>query len=177
MKTVRHKKERLALRHAVAIVSLSVGLMSCSASHSRAAADRRAANASTVDELLRTMRVESQMQTSFTDMVAVMIRANPTLEPYRDILVDWAAKTMTWDQVGPELRDIYATTFSETEMQEIIRFYRSPTGQKVLDRLPEAMRRSLAAGAKLAELHREELQEMIAERARELNRNLPQTAP
>lgn len=164
----------MALRYVVAIVTASVGLVSCNAVHSPAAPDRKA---SAVDELLRTMRVEHQMRASTIAMADVMIRANPALEPYREVLVDWAARTMTWDEVVPELREIYASAFTETEMEEIIRFYRSPTGQKVLDRLPEVMQRSLAAGAKLAELHREELREMINERAKQLNSNLPQNAP
>ena len=60
-----------------------------------------------------------------------------------------------WDEfmkgVDPDdlvalLVPIYQKHFSEEEIRETIRFYRSPTGRKVIQTLPMVMQESMAAG-------------------------------
>ena len=167
----------MTVAQVVVIAGATAGLMSCSAVRPAVAPDRSVGDLPAVDELLRTIRVEQQMRAATDALADLMIRANPALEPYRDVLVDWAHETMTWEALVPELREIYSSAFTETEMREMIRFYRSPTGQKVLDQSPGLMQRSLAAGSKLGELHRDELRERIVERAKQLNHDLPREAP
>lgn len=47
-----------------------------------------------------------------------------------------AMKSIPWDEMFAE---IYASVFSEEELQGLIDFYRSPVGQKFLEKQPELM--------------------------------------
>lgn len=52
--------------------------------------------------------------------------------------------------------------FSEEELREITRFYQTPVGQKVLEKMGVLMQKGAKIGMELAELHQERLQEDIA---------------
>jgi uncharacterized protein len=61
---------------------------------------------------------------------------------------------------------IYQKHFSEEEIRETIRFYRSPTGRKVIQTLPMVMQESMAAGQQWGqELARRVLDEAKARQA------------
>ena len=42
-----------------------------------------------------------------------------------------------WKKLEPELVSIYTSQFTERELAELIEFYESPLGKKMLDKLPE----------------------------------------
>ena len=44
---------------------------------------------------------------------------------------------MSWDKLEDPLIALYGNVFSEAELQDIIEFYQSPAGQKMLKRQPE----------------------------------------
>lgn len=45
-------------------------------------------------------------------------------------------KTLAWDKLKPEMVGMYTGVFSEQELKDLITFYRSPLGTKMLDNLP-----------------------------------------
>lgn len=108
-------------------------------------------------------------------MVDAMIQGNAVLAPYREVVLTWAKGFMTWDTFGPKLTAIYTETFTETELREIIAFYKTATGQKALALMPELMQRGARMGADEAQKHLPELQEAIRKRAAELEK--PSTQP
>jgi hypothetical protein len=119
-------------------------------------------------ELLQVMRIDKSVTSTSEAMADVLIKANPVLLPYRPVIIEWAQKTMTWDVLGPQVAAIYSEAFTDEEMRQAAAFYRSPTGQKILDKLPELMKKTSALGADLAKAHEQELRTMIAQRANEL---------
>ncbi len=56
---------------------------------------------------------------------------------------------------------IYTEAFTEPELQEILRFYRSPAGKKALDQLPELMQKGALVGQELAQKHLDAFQNEI----------------
>ncbi|RME02988.1 MAG: DUF2059 domain-containing protein [Deltaproteobacteria bacterium] len=56
---------------------------------------------------------------------------------------------------------IYTETFTEPELHEILRFYRSPAGKKALDQLPELMQKGAQIGQELAQKHLDAFQNEI----------------
>jgi hypothetical protein len=46
---------------------------------------------------------------------------------------------LSWDKMEEPLIALYGSVFSEAELQDIIEFYQSPAGQKMLKRQPELM--------------------------------------
>lgn len=41
-----------------------------------------------------------------------------------------------WDKLKPDMVKLYTSNFNEQEMKDLIRFYESPLGKKVLDKMP-----------------------------------------
>jgi len=41
-----------------------------------------------------------------------------------------------WDKLKPDMVKLYTSNFNEQEMKELIRFYESPLGKKVLEKMP-----------------------------------------
>ena len=54
------------------------------------------------------------------------------------------------DYLG-EMAKLYAETFTEAELQDVIDFYRSPTGRKFLERQPALLQRGAALGQSLVQ--------------------------
>lgn len=45
-------------------------------------------------------------------------------------------RSLAWDKLKPSMISLYTGAFSEQELKELIAFYRSPLGTKLLDNLP-----------------------------------------
>lgn len=56
------------------------------------------------------------------------------------------SKEMNPDEIVSLIVPIYRKHFTEDEIQETLAFYRSPTGRKVIQTLPQVMQESMAAG-------------------------------
>ncbi|TLX63053.1 hypothetical protein DN820_13630 [Stutzerimonas nosocomialis] len=51
-------------------------------------------------------------------------------------------KAIGWPKLKPEIVELYTSTFTEQELKELIAFYESPIGKKMMARLPELNARS-----------------------------------
>lgn len=119
-------------------------------------------------ELLELINAKETMLSGSTAMADGMIEANPGLALYRDVLLTWAAKVMTWEEMKPRVIAIYTDAFSERELEELTAFYRTSTGRRSIELAPELIRRAAAIGSELAQVHSGELQQMLDIRSREL---------
>lgn len=120
-------------------------------------------------ELLRVMDVEKNAMAGAQAMLNVMFEQNASLEPYRDVLVKWAEKTLSWEQMGPRMTELYMKSFTEAEARELIAFYKTPTGQKTLQQMPVLMQEGAKIGADLAKEHQGELEAAVQARQKELS--------
>jgi hypothetical protein len=148
--------------HIVVVLALVLG----SAAHAeeRYSASHRAA----AEELLVLSGAEKNAMVGASTMADAMLQGNPTLAPFRDIILAWSAKALNWQNMKPKMVELYVESFSESELREISAFYRTPVGAKSLEVLPTIMQRSMQMGVDLASEHQAELQRMIQERAAEL---------
>ena len=121
-------------------------------------------------ELLLVMDVERMMLGGAAAMADSMIKDNPMLAPYRDVLLEWAGRVMTWEALAPKLVTMYTESFTEPELRDLAAFYRTPAGRKALSVMPELMRRGAMLGGQVATEHMDELQEMLQKRADELEK-------
>ena len=58
-------------------------------------------------------------------------------------------KAMAWENLAPMYRDIYRQTFTGEDIDAIVAFYETPTGQRMLDKMPELMQNTMAAMQRL----------------------------
>jgi hypothetical protein len=119
-------------------------------------------------ELLELMEVERSMVGGATTMTDVMLQQNPTLVPFRDVLITWAEKTMTWERFEGKVVAMYAEAFSEAEIRDLIVFYKTPTGKKMIQLGPQLTQQGAQLGAQVARENEDELMRMLEKRAAEL---------
>jgi len=112
-------------------------------------------------ELLQVLGVERQMQLVINTMTDAMLKNNPVLSPVRGTILEWFQKYFTWEQLGPEFVKLYKEAFTESEMRELLAFYKTPTGQKVLMKMPELMQKGAVIGESIGQAHSGELQDML----------------
>ncbi len=121
-------------------------------------------------ELLRMMDLEKTMMAGSNAMIDAQIQGNPALAPYRDVFQKWAGKYFTWDVLGPRMTDLYMQAFTEPELRDLIAFYKTPTGQKALTKMPALLQQGGQLGMEIAKQHRPELEQMIRARKEELEK-------
>ena len=109
------------------------GSTAAPASATPSATPNAAAGAAAAQDLLKAMKIQGSLTDTTAAMIDSEIARNPGLTPYREIMLQWLRKYMTWDAMQPELVKMYATTFTEPELKEMAKFYGSPTGQIELD--------------------------------------------
>lgn len=153
---------------AAALLVAVLAAASNPASGAAPAAAKISSHEQAVHELFRVMGLQQTAVMGAATMIDAQVQANPAIEPYRDVMIDWATKYLAWESMVPGMTAIYTDTFSEPEIREMIAFYRTPTGKKVLETLPDVMQRSAEVGISLAQQHQEELEKMVAKRRREL---------
>jgi len=101
-------------------------------------------------------------------MADAMVQQNPTLRPFRDVIIDWAERYMTWESIEDEFAALYVDEFTEEELRELIAFYETPVGRKSVDAMPRLMKQGAMIGARLGPQHSGELRVMSEERATEI---------
>ena len=77
--------------------------------------------------------------------------------------MDMISKEMSWDKIKNDYIKIYADTFTEKDLKGIIRFYKTPIGQKFIEKTPELMRRSMEISQKQMRELMPKIQKMIKE--------------
>jgi hypothetical protein len=127
-------------------------------------------------ELFAAMRLPATVSDTAAAMIESEVSRNPGLAPFKDVMLQWLTRYMTWEAMAPELTKLYVATYSEGELKELAAFYRSPVGQKSLTKMPELMQETAMIGARLGQPHSEELKQAMAARSAELQKSAGQGA-
>jgi hypothetical protein len=164
----------------IAVVSLTAAALAPSASAqapSPGAAGRTpiaspptAAQTAAAVELFKSIKLEESIPSTSAAMIDSEVRGNPGMAPYRDVMLKWLQKYMTWDSMRPELVRLYADTYTEAELKQLAAFYKTPLGQKTLAKTPELLQRTAMIGARLGQEHSEELKTAMNARSDELRK-------
>ena len=116
-------------------------------------ADARAA----ARELITTMKLGEQfkamMPMNFNAFKPAFVQNRPDVDRDFDALVPILLEKMS--ARVKELEDavvvVYASNFSATELRDLTAFYKSPTGQKLLQKTPFVTQQTMAAGQKFGQ--------------------------
>lgn len=110
-------------------------------------------------------------QSSAESMVNVMSQTNPGIRKHRQVISDWCTKVFTQDAFIDAMSALYAKHFSEQEIADLIKFYRTDLGKKAIRTLPIVMKEGMEVGAKFGQLHNQELVDMLTEAMKAEARN------
>lgn len=88
-------------------------------------------------------------------------------EAQADAVLD---KAIGWDVIKPDVVRLYQANFTDAELAQMIDFYESPTGKKMLRQLPEINAQvEQLIGSKLERDATPQIQQIIQSMAKELN--------
>ena len=83
------------------------------------------------------------MFTGMSDELALTPEQRQMAERQTQETLQIMREVLNWSIMEPYMVEAYMNVYSEEEIREIIAFYRTPTGQKMLDRMPELMQESM----------------------------------
>ncbi|HET7456739.1 MAG TPA: DUF2059 domain-containing protein [Gemmatimonadaceae bacterium] len=129
-----------------------------------------------IERLLQVANMERVYNQGIDAGIEAQLKGAPQLAPYSDVLRAFMMKYNSYAIVKPDLVRVYREAFSEADIQETIRFYQSPFGQRLMSRLPQIMSRSAQLSAARTQEHLPELMRMINERMQQ-GATTPATTP
>ncbi len=118
--------------------------------------------------LLSSMGLEKILSQSMEQMLDIQIKQNPSLLPYKAVMIEFLAKHMSYKSIEPEMIRIYSEAFSAQELRDINNFYQTPTGKKTIELMPALVAQGAEIGAKRVEENATELQQMILKESERL---------
>jgi hypothetical protein len=108
-------------------------------------------------ELMQVMHADKTLRDAISAAFDVQIQTNPAMAPYRSAMQQFANKYLTWDDLGPQLTTVYAQVFTESELKDLIAFYKSPIGQKLSSQQATLAAKSQAIGLAVVQAHQADL--------------------
>jgi uncharacterized protein len=147
------------MRICITVVALALMLMYASP---RAWSDEKS-HRTAAEELLTAMNIDKVMTASIDQMLAIQIKANPSLEPVKDVMKKFLAKHLSYAAIKDDLIKLYTAEFTETELRELTAFYRTPTGKRSIEKMPALMQKGSELGIKRVQDNSAELQQLIQE--------------
>jgi hypothetical protein len=112
-------------------------------------------------ELMQVMHADKTLHDQISAAFDVQIQNNPAMVPYRGAMQKFADRYLTWDAIGPQLTTAYAQVFSESELKDLVAFYKTPTGQKLATQAATLTAKGQAIGLSVVQQHQGELADMI----------------
>ena len=116
-------------------------------------------------ELLQAMHLDKTFEESMEKMIDVQLQQNPAIAPFKNVMLEFFSKYMSWESLKDDMAEIYLEEFSIQELKDLTAFYKTPTGQKAALRVPQLMSKGAELGMRRVQEHMPELQEMIAKEA------------
>ena len=99
------------------------------------------------EELLTVQRTDQMIQDSFDLMKQMQMPQLKSMNVPEEKTADYQSmlneiakmmeKQMSWENIKSDYIGMYAEAFSEQDLKGLVKFYKSPLGQKFLDKTPE----------------------------------------
>ena len=118
------------------------------------------------EELLRTMDIEKQMDSAINQTLALQIKQQPALTPYKEVMRKFLGKHISYKALKDDLIQIYVDEFTEPELRQISAFYKTPAGKKMVEKGPALIGKSMKLGMERVAKNQDELKQMIQEESK-----------
>jgi hypothetical protein len=123
-----------------------------------ALADEASKNAK-IEEMLQLTHVDRMISQSFDQMKTMvssqMSKADMSAEDRQHAeelqqkMMAMIADRLSWEKSKASYVRIYAETYTESEVDGILAFYKSPAGQAMLEKMPQLMQKSMELSQRL----------------------------
>ena len=96
-----------------------------------------------------------------------IVKNNQPLQQYRNEMLEFLHKYLSYEALKDELLGLYADAYTQRELEDLLAFYTTPTGQKSIALMPELARKGVELGQRRVQAHLPELLETIKKRSLE----------
>jgi hypothetical protein len=159
------------------LIGVSVLLALCIASlgYAESQTHRQAA-----EEVLRLTKVDKllvplidqiqQVQIQQLQQMDLSSEAYATAQRYLRRINDLVAREMQWQEIKDDYIGLYTDSFTERELHQLIQFYSTPLGRKVIEKMPILMEQSMQLGQKKMMKIMPEIQALSEEMIQEIQK-------
>jgi hypothetical protein len=119
---------------------------------------------------LQSMGMEKAMNASIEQMIDHQLQQKPSLQPFRAMMLEFFRKHMSFDVLKDQLAEVYSNAYTANELEDLIRFYKTPTGQKSIQLMPQLMSQGAEIGTAQVRQHMPELLQMIKKEVERLEK-------
>jgi uncharacterized protein len=129
-------------------------------------------------ELIVTMRTVDFFKTIMPAMMQglkpAIVQNRPQVERDYDVIVPLLLEGMNarLNEVIEQIAAVYARNFTADELREAVAFYRGPTGQKIVQKLPAITQESMAIGQRFGQSIASELRSRMIDELRKRGHNI-----
>jgi len=102
-----------------------------------------------MDELIAQLMNQVIEQSKSGMMQQIMgVKVSPEdqqrLDEFTDKVVKIISGAMSWDKLEPQYAKLYAEAYTEEQLDDIVAFYKSPTGQAMVEKNPTLIKKANA---------------------------------
>jgi len=122
------------------------------------------------EKMMQGIGMKKALEQSMEQILNVQLQQNPTLKPFKKVMLKFFEKHMSYESLKPELVEIYSNTFTEAELKEINAFYATDVGKKTIEKMPELMGKGAQIGAKRVQDNIQELQKLLKDESERIEK-------
>ncbi|MGB5300648.1 MAG: DUF2059 domain-containing protein [Thiogranum sp.] len=116
-----------------------------------------------VEKLFKLTQMEQKVNESVDNVLLIQLQQSPQLEPHRQALDDFLQKHIGWNSMKNAIAAMYMEAFSEAELKEMNAFYITPTGQRVINDVPQLVQRRNQLAMRRMQENIGELQKLVSQ--------------
>ena len=131
-----------------------------------------------VEEMLAISRVDQMLEPMMDNVMTVMQQQmsqvnipedkKPIVDKYNQKIIETLRHEMRWENMQEDFVALYLEVYSEEEIRGLTDFYKTPLGQKMLDKMPELMQASMQISQGLLQQTLPKIQQLSQEMALEI---------
>jgi hypothetical protein len=114
-----------------------------------------------LEELFAVTKIAESTNEMIHSMVDSNIKQNPALEGARAKIEKFYMDTIGWNSIKNDIGAIYKKNFSEAEVTEITKFYKTPAGAKAIQLMPRLFQEGMMISQKRLQERLPELRKIV----------------
>jgi len=142
------------------MLSCSLIVMAVVLTHTVAVGDDKS-HRKAAETLLIMTNVDKSLPKMVEQVLASQLQQNPQLTPYREVMQRFLNKYMNWESLKEEVMTAYTQEFTEPELKQLTAFYKTPLGQKAVEKMPKLRFIGGQIGMRRVQANEAELRQMI----------------
>ena len=120
-----------------------------------------------LDHLTTSIKTVMEQQFASLDLTP---EGQEVMQEVKEELMTWFSGFFVWEQIRDLYIDIYIEVFTEEEINELVAFYQTPLGQKLLAKMPVLMQVSMQRTQAIMQKRMPEFQRRLLKSIAELKR-------